>query len=97
MSLGVRKASVQEYCRETHGPSVHLEVGTKERLGLALENGNHPQRYTDFVNEAVFRILSAKGGFFPASHLGARLCNFLAVYFIFPLTGLTALGNTGWS
>lgn len=75
---------------------MHL-VGTKERLGLALETGNHPQRYTDFVNEAVFGILSAKGRALPGIPPGPRLCDFLVVYFIFPLTGLTALGKTGWS
>lgn len=52
MDLGVSKASVQDYCRETHRPSVHLAVGTKGRLGLALET-EPPQRYTDFVNEAL--------------------------------------------
>lgn len=42
MKLGVREASVQEYWREIHRPRVHLEVIMKERLGLALETGNHP-------------------------------------------------------
>lgn len=83
---------MRDYWGDIHKPIVHPEVGTKERLGLALET-EPPQKILRFCKRGSFGILSAKGRALPSFPPGPRLCNFLVVYFIFPLTALTARGN----